>query len=86
MDGSAPAISIGAMMTATGFTWAAVMIALNQVDDGCRLLKSRMFLSGHARVSKAAVVADFDADGLPCPCAFVVCQDENPKQRKLRKS
>jgi Acyl-coenzyme A synthetases/AMP-(fatty) acid ligases len=42
MDGSAPAISIDAMMTATGFTWAAVMIALNQVDDGYRLLKSRV--------------------------------------------
>jgi benzoate-CoA ligase len=28
----------------------------------------------HDKVSKVAVVADFDADGLPCPCAFVVCQ------------
>jgi benzoate-CoA ligase family protein len=29
----------------------------------------------HARVARAAVVEDFDAGGLPCPCAFVVAQE-----------
>jgi benzoate-CoA ligase family protein len=28
----------------------------------------------HAKVRKVAVVEDFDADRLPCACAFVVCQ------------
>ena len=32
-------------------------------------------LSRHAGVSAAAVVEGFDADGLPCACAFVVKQD-----------
>ncbi|MFN2511444.1 MAG: benzoate-CoA ligase family protein [Pyrinomonadaceae bacterium] len=27
------------------------------------------------RISRAAVVEDFDKDGLPCACAFVVCKD-----------
>ena len=29
----------------------------------------------HPGVARAAVVEDFDADGLPCPCAFVVKQE-----------
>src|SRR5215211_7291894 len=29
----------------------------------------------HAGVARAAVVEDFDAGGLPCPCAFVVAQE-----------
>ena len=29
----------------------------------------------HSGVSRAAVVEDFDADQLPCACAFVVRQD-----------
>ncbi len=29
----------------------------------------------HARVSRAAVVEDFDKNGLPCACAFVICKD-----------
>ncbi|MBA2527192.1 MAG: benzoate-CoA ligase family protein [Pyrinomonadaceae bacterium] len=29
----------------------------------------------HERVSRAAVVEDFDKDGLPCACAFVICKD-----------
>jgi benzoate-CoA ligase family protein len=29
----------------------------------------------HPQVARAAVVEDFDAGGLPCPCAFVVAQD-----------
>ena len=29
----------------------------------------------HPRVARAAVVEDFDAGGLPCPCAFVVAQE-----------
>lgn len=29
----------------------------------------------HERVSRVAVVEDFDKDGLPCACAFVVCMD-----------
>jgi benzoate-CoA ligase len=29
----------------------------------------------HTGVGRAAVVEDFDADHLPCPCAFVVTQD-----------
>lgn len=32
-------------------------------------------LSRHTRVSAAAVVEDFDADQLPCACAFVVTQE-----------
>jgi acyl-coenzyme A synthetase/AMP-(fatty) acid ligase len=29
----------------------------------------------HGKVARAAVVEDFDAGGLPCPCAFVVAQE-----------
>lgn len=29
----------------------------------------------HPKVARAAVVEDFDAGGLPCPCAFVVAQE-----------
>ena len=29
----------------------------------------------HHAVSRAAVVEDFDKDGLPCACAFVICND-----------
>jgi len=29
----------------------------------------------HERVRSVAVVEDFDSDGLPCACAFVVCND-----------
>ena len=29
----------------------------------------------HAKVARAAVVEDFDAGGLPCPCAFIVAQE-----------
>ena len=29
----------------------------------------------HPRVARAAVVEDFDAGGLPCPCAFVVAHE-----------
>jgi benzoate-CoA ligase len=32
-------------------------------------------LSKHERVRSVAVVEDFDADGLPCACAFVVCNE-----------
>jgi benzoate-CoA ligase family protein len=39
----------------------------------------------HDQVSKAAVVADFDADGLPCPCAFVVCQDVESETEEIEK-
>lgn len=43
----------------------------------------------HARVSRAAVVEDFDKDGLPCACAFVICKDVesdlNRVEEELRK-
>ena len=29
----------------------------------------------HESVSSVAVVEDFDKDGLPCPCAFIVCKE-----------
>lgn len=29
----------------------------------------------HEAVSRVAVVEDFDKDGLPCPCAFIVCKE-----------
>jgi len=29
----------------------------------------------HDKVARVAVVEDFNSDGLPCACAFVVCQD-----------
>ena len=28
---------------------------------------------------------DFDADGLPCPCAFVVCQDVESETEEIEK-
>jgi benzoate-CoA ligase len=31
----------------------------------------------HERVSRVAVVEDFDKDGLPCACAFVICKDSD---------
>lgn len=44
----------------------------------------------HPRVARAAVVEDFDADGLPCPCAFVVVQelesDANALEQSLREA
>ena len=44
----------------------------------------------HPRVARAAVVEDFDAGGLPCPCAFVVAQevesDSTGLERELRDS
>lgn len=46
-------------------------------------------LSRHAGVSRAAVVEDFDADQLPCACAFVVRQevesDAGQLEHELRK-
>jgi benzoate-CoA ligase len=30
----------------------------------------------HEGVSRAAVVEDFDKDGLPCACAFVICRED----------
>jgi benzoate-CoA ligase family protein len=42
----------------------------------------------HPRVARVAVVEDFDAGGLPCPCAFVVAQelesDPAVPERELR--
>ena len=44
----------------------------------------------HAKVARVAVVEDFDAGGLPCPCAFVVAQelesDPAGVERELRKA
>ncbi|HKV36146.1 MAG TPA: benzoate-CoA ligase family protein [Pyrinomonadaceae bacterium] len=44
----------------------------------------------HPRVARAAVVEDFDAGGLPCPCAFVVAQelesDPSRLEQDLRES
>jgi benzoate-CoA ligase len=37
----------------------------------------------HPRVARAAVVEDFDAGGLPCPCAFVVAQELESDARAL---
>jgi benzoate-CoA ligase len=34
-------------------------------------------------ISRAAVVEDFDRDGLPCACAFVVCEDVNSDTAQL---
>ncbi|PWT91562.1 MAG: benzoate-CoA ligase family protein [Blastocatellia bacterium] len=43
----------------------------------------------HANVARAAVVEDFDSDGLPCPCAFVVSEhvelDEGALEIELKK-
>jgi len=43
----------------------------------------------HPKVGRAAVVEDFDAGGLPCPCAFVVAQEvesEAGLEQELRDS
>jgi benzoate-CoA ligase family protein len=44
----------------------------------------------HPRVARVAVVEDFDAGGLPCPCAFVVAQelesDPSRLEQDLRES
>jgi len=32
----------------------------------------------HEGVSRVAVVEDFDKDGLPCACAYVICSDQAP--------
>ena len=44
----------------------------------------------HPQIARAAVVEDFDAGGLPCPCAFVVAQelesDASRLEQDLRKS
>src|SRR5690349_3901277 len=37
----------------------------------------------HPKVARAAVVEDFDAGGLPCPCAFVVAQELEFEPREL---
>jgi benzoate-CoA ligase family protein len=37
----------------------------------------------HASAARAAVVEDFDADGLPCACAFVVKQDVKSEPAQL---
>jgi len=37
----------------------------------------------HPQVARAAVVEDFDAGGLPCPCAFVVAQELEFDPREL---
>ncbi|HEY0727499.1 MAG TPA: benzoate-CoA ligase family protein [Pyrinomonadaceae bacterium] len=37
----------------------------------------------HPQVARAAVVEDFDAGGLPCPCAFVVAQELESDTRGL---
>ncbi|HJT65965.1 MAG TPA: benzoate-CoA ligase family protein [Pyrinomonadaceae bacterium] len=37
----------------------------------------------HPKVARAAVVEDFDTDGLPCPCAFVVAQELEFEAREL---
>lgn len=39
----------------------------------------------NAQVARAAVVEDFDAGGLPCPCAFVVAQELESDLRGLEK-
>jgi benzoate-CoA ligase family protein len=37
----------------------------------------------HEGVSRVAVVEDFDKDGLPCACAFVICKDSSRDLAKL---
>ncbi|MBA3357057.1 MAG: benzoate-CoA ligase family protein [Pyrinomonadaceae bacterium] len=37
----------------------------------------------HKRISRAAVVEDFDKDGLPCACAFVICKQAEPELDRL---
>ena len=37
----------------------------------------------HEGVSRAAVVEDFDKDGLPCATAFVICRDGAPDQNRV---
>jgi benzoate-CoA ligase family protein len=38
----------------------------------------------HEGVSRVAVVEDFDKDGLPCACAFVICKDSSQDLAKLQ--
>jgi len=37
----------------------------------------------HERVSRAAVVEDFDKDGLPCACAFVICKEVDSESDRI---
>lgn len=37
----------------------------------------------HEGVSRVAVVEDFDKDGLPCPCAFVICKQADSELDRL---
>ena len=37
----------------------------------------------HEGVRQVAVVEDFDKDGLPCACAFVICKDSSQDLAKL---
>jgi benzoate-CoA ligase family protein len=37
----------------------------------------------HEGVSQVAVVEDFDKDGLPCPCAFVICREADSELDRL---
>ena len=37
----------------------------------------------HEGVSQVAVVEDFDKDGLPCACAFVICKEAAPDLDRL---
>ncbi|MGH9968309.1 MAG: benzoate-CoA ligase family protein [Pyrinomonadaceae bacterium] len=37
----------------------------------------------HDGVNRVAVVEDFDKDGLPCPCAFVICKEPSENLAKL---
>ncbi len=39
----------------------------------------------HQSVSRAAVVEDFDKDGLPCACAFVICNDNRVNLDQVEK-
>ncbi|HET6892694.1 MAG TPA: AMP-binding protein, partial [Pyrinomonadaceae bacterium] len=50
-------------------------------------------LKRHDAVSSVAVVEDFDQNGLPCPCAFIVCRETSikcdeiePELRELMKN
>ncbi len=37
----------------------------------------------HVHVNSAAVVEDFDKDGLPCACAFVICKDNEVNLERI---
>jgi benzoate-CoA ligase len=39
----------------------------------------------HAGVSRVAVVEDFDKDGLPCACAFVICKEGDSELDRVEK-